>query len=283
MKMWQYLTTGLSALVITVAGLSGCSDDGGSSSTSTGIFIDAPVAGINYRCGTATATTGTTTATGQYTCPTGQAVAFYVGDIEVGSIPTTLARTTPLDLVGAGSSVDSDEVLNIAIFLMSISSTDPTVNGGVITIPASVHTAATGLSVNFAFLSSALNAVSSIAPAGSRQFSALEARAHLTSSLNNLFAGSYSGTYSGLSSGTWQLTIDNSGLVLGTYTPTGGVTGTLNGSMSPELTTGGRYAFDGGASNGIWSGYLDVNTGAFNGIWTSGGGQDDGTYTGRKL
>lgn len=279
MSARKILAVSCSSLVLLFSGLSGCSDDDGGG-TSSGVLIDAAVEGINYRCGSSTTTSGTTTATGMYTCPTGQSVSFYVGDILVGSIPTTLAKATPLDMAGAGSTVTDAEVTNITRFLMSISSTDPST--GKITVTSAVHTAATGQTIDFATANSAsLATLLGVVAPGNTLVTALEAQAHLTDSLNDLFAGSYSGTFSGDGSGTWQLTINSSGAVSGTYTPAGGGAGPVNGQMAPALTTGGRYVFAGTTDGGTWGGYLDVASGAFNGTWTGGGGSQ-GIYMGRK-
>jgi hypothetical protein len=275
------LAVAVPATLALVAGLSGCDDDDSGPGMASGVLIDALVTGINYRCGSATTTTGTTTAAGVYTCPANESVSFYVGDILVGSIPVPLPKATPLDLAGDGSTASDPEVTAITRFLMSISSTDP--NTGTITIPASVHTAAAGKAVDWTTVAPGIldSTITTIAPAGSTLYSDSAAQAHLTASINSLFVGTYSGTFSGAAAGSWQLAIAANGAVTGTYTPNGDDAGSLSGTMLPTLTTGGRYTFNGEIDSGAqWSGYLDVATGAFVGTWS--GDESQGTYTGRK-
>lgn len=100
------LAAAVPTVILMTTGLTGCDDDDDNSGAamSSGVLIDALVTGINYRCGSSTSASGTTNAAGMYTCPTGQSVSFYVGDILVGTIPTTLPKATPLDLdVGSGA------------------------------------------------------------------------------------------------------------------------------------------------------------------------------------
>jgi hypothetical protein len=66
-----------------------------------------------YRCGSPTTTSCTTTATGEHTCSTGQAVAFYVGDILIGSVSSATAVVTPMDLGGTTAGPTTPAVMNI--------------------------------------------------------------------------------------------------------------------------------------------------------------------------
>ena len=78
---------GVLMLLFASLSLIGCSgSDGGGAANFTGKFVDATVEGLGYKCGPSTVLSGSTTATGEFTCPAGQAVAFYVGDIQIGSV-----------------------------------------------------------------------------------------------------------------------------------------------------------------------------------------------------
>lgn len=69
------------AAALTLAGCGGgdSAATGGSGSTVTGQFVDATVVGLGYKCGTSSTLSGNTDANGQFTCKSGEAVAFYVG------------------------------------------------------------------------------------------------------------------------------------------------------------------------------------------------------------
>ena len=119
----------------------------------TGIFVDATVAGLSYKCAGSTAVSGTTNSAGQYTCPAGQPVGFYVGDILIGKVSSPQAVVTPLDLVGSGATPSNPTVANMVRFLMSISSSDPTT--GKLTIDPAVVAAAAGKAIDFATVGAA--------------------------------------------------------------------------------------------------------------------------------
>jgi len=261
--------------------LAGCGGGGGSSSGSgtvtptnvTGKFVDATVVGIAYKCGGSTTVSGTTNANGEYTCQAGQAVAFYVGDILIGSVSSPLAVVTPLDLVGTGATPSNATVANIVRFLMSISSTDPAT--GTITITPAVVAAAAGKTVDFTAVSP--TAIDTLIPTlrlGAIVYSSAQATSHVTSSINGLFAGNYAGTYSGAASGSWSLTVNANGSVTGTSTA-----GVITGNMATTLSTGSTYGFTGTAGGVPWSGTLNISTKVFSGTWNDGAGSS-GTWTG---
>lgn len=261
--------------------LAGCGGGGGSSSGSgtvtptnvTGKFVDATVVGIAYKCGGSTTVSGTTNANGEYTCQAGQAVAFYVGDILIGSVSSPLAVVTPLDLVGTGATPANATVANIVRFLMSISSTDPAT--GTITITPAVVAAAAGKTVDFTAVSP--TAIDTLIPTlrlGATVYSSAQATSHVTSSINGLFAGNYAGTYSGAASGNWSLTVNADGSVTDTSTA-----GVITGNMATTLSTGSTYGFTGTAGGVPWSGTLNISTKVFSGTWNDGAGSS-GTWTG---
>lgn len=267
----------ITAMVCMSLALAGCgggdSSAVGASTSFTGKFVDAAVAGIAYRCGSSTATTGLTTATGEYTCTTGQPVAFYVGDILIGSVSSAMAVVTPLDLVGASASPTNARVMNIVRFLMSISSTNPAT--GTITIDPAVATAAVGQTADFAVGSTALdNLILAIKP-GATVFTTAQATTHVAASITGLFAGNYSGTYGGSSNGNWSIAIDANGVASGTSDA-----GAITGTMATTLSTGSTYGFSGMAGSVPWTGTLNISTKIFSGTWNDGAG-GTGTFTGK--
>jgi len=277
--------TGLALATAAALTLVGC---GGSDSTTaagvsvvTGQFVDATVVGLGYKCGTSTALSGTTNASGQFTCASGEAVAFYVGGIKLGSVSAAQAVVTPLDLVGAGATPSDPTVNNIVRFLMSISST-PAANG-TITIDPAVVTAAAGKTVDFtkvlgADLDVVINAVK---PAGAILATPADATTHMSDSMFGLFAGSFSGSFSGSFGGTWSITIDSKGGVTGTATDSSGGVGQVSGTMATTMGTGSTYAFSGTGGGTPWMGVLNVNTKQFSGTWDDGAGSK-GTFTGTE-
>ena len=262
-------------LIAVTALISSCGGGGSSapSSNITGRLVDATVVGIDYKCGSSTTVSGTTNANGQYTCPSGQAVAFYVGDILVGSVSAPQAVVTPLDMIGAGASPTNTTVTNIVRFLMSISSTDPAT--GIITITSGVSALAAGQTVNFVTIASGtLDTMITTLKPSATIYTNVQATNHVTSSINGLFAGNYSGSYSGSATGTWSASINTNGVVTtGNYSGTG-TSGTISGSMSTTLSTGSTYGFTGTAGTSTWTGTMNVSTGKFSGTWI------DGIYSG---
>jgi hypothetical protein len=242
----------------------------------SGKFVDATVVGLSYKCDGAAAVSGTTNSTGVFTCPQGKPVAFYVGDILIGTVSAPLSVVTPLDLVGAGATPAHTTVSNIVRFLMSISSTNPTT--GVLTIDPAVTTAAAGKSVDFAAnTATALDALIAIVKPGATVYTNAQAATHVTGSLGGLFAGNYSGTFSGGGTGTWSVSISATGVVSGTATDDSG-SAAVSGSIATTLSTGSTYGFVGTAGGAGWVGTLNVSTKAFAGNWTQ--GQLSGSFAG---
>jgi hypothetical protein len=263
---------------LTLIGCSGGSDSTPAATNITGKFIDATVVGMDYKCGTSTTVSGTTNSTGQYTCPAGQAVAFYVGSILIGSVSSPMAVVTPLDLVGANATPANTTVANIVRFLMSISSTDPT-GTNTITIDPAVAAAAVGKTADFtATTPTVLDALITTVRSGATVYTSAQATTHIAASIKGLFAGNYAGTFSGAASGNWTFAIDASGAVTGTYTDAVNGNGAVTGSMATTLSTGSTYAFTGDAAGTPWVGTLNVSTKVFSGTW--GAAPTNGTFTG---
>lgn len=128
--------------IMTVFSLPGCSGGGGSSSsTSTGTFVDSPVAGLRYET---PSHSGTTDANGEFEYEDGESVTFSIGDI---SFPATTGASniTPLDVFEAD--VDDTSVINMARFLQTLDEDDNPDNG--IEITEQVHNDATDVSIDF--------------------------------------------------------------------------------------------------------------------------------------
>ena len=129
-------------VLVAIFFLAGCGGGGGGGSGSTntspaipvGQFVDAPVAGLSYSCGSYS---GTTNASGQFNYSTGSTCKFSIGNVQVGSLSSIPSDgiVTPHDVAGVARTANDDpNVKAIAQFIQSVG----TSNGGVITIPDSV-------------------------------------------------------------------------------------------------------------------------------------------------
>ena len=81
------LSAMIMALLMSACGGGGSDDSTASTNTGksvTGVFIDAPVSGLGYKC-TASSATGFTNIKGEFTCLDTQTVTFYMGDLRIGS------------------------------------------------------------------------------------------------------------------------------------------------------------------------------------------------------
>lgn len=145
MRNWKRMIGGCLGMI--ALALAGCGGGGGSSApaTATGRFVDAPVVGMTYESGSQKGVTGED---GSFIYEVGKPVKFSIGDIVLGEAPAQ-AIMTPVDLAPAGADADSPEVIARVQLLMSLSSTDPDVDGK-ITIPPAVLAAAKGKALNFA-------------------------------------------------------------------------------------------------------------------------------------
>ena len=201
----------------------GCSSSDSSSSgssgstSSTGQFKDSNTIGLNYVSGTIS---GVTDSDGSFTYSVGNEVSFFIGGVSLGSTQGAPV-VTPIDLVDGGSS-NSDEVQNIARFLMMLDDDGEPENG--ISISSSVQEAAYDWdqidfsSTNFeGDLSIVIN--SAIEADGGTHVlpSASEAKSHLESTLLCSYSGSFIGTYTGSTdSGYFGITLDaSSGYITG--------------------------------------------------------------------
>jgi len=102
----------------------------------TGVFRSDTVIGLGYVSGTHS---GLTDASGAFTYEVGQGIAFSVGAVSIGAVPTAKALVTPVDLIAQGTG-PSNHALNVVRFLMMLDQ-DGNPNNG-IQISAAVTAAA---------------------------------------------------------------------------------------------------------------------------------------------
>src|SRR6266853_1358825 len=106
----------------------------------TGVFRDSTVIGLGYRSGSQR---GVTDSHGQFTYEVGQSITFFVGGINLGTVPNPKALVTPVDLVANGTGT-STYVVNVVRFLMLLDRDGDPGNG--IEISPAVTAAAAGWS-----------------------------------------------------------------------------------------------------------------------------------------
>lgn len=138
------------ALCTSVIFLSACGGSGDSTppataapTTSTGVFIDSAVEGLQYTTNTLS---GITNAAGEYQYVAGETVRFSIGGIELGSAPAGPV-ITPLSLVNGAIDQTDPVVTNIVRLLLTLDTDSLAENG--ITISSATSAAATNLTVDF--------------------------------------------------------------------------------------------------------------------------------------
>lgn len=194
-----YLVLG-SGIVLTT--LSACGGGGSSSSGAltptplTGVFIDSPVANINYQTATQN---GTTSANGEFKYLAGENVTFSIGSMVLPATPAK-GKVSPMDLANTISPLDS-KATNIARILQALDSDGNPANG--ITIPASAAAIAPSIA-DFAN-TTALDTAFAGAFAGVTLPTFTVAQAHM---LNTLGGGVV---------GTWALTASSAAAPLVNY------------------------------------------------------------------
>lgn len=109
----------------------------------TGVFVDAPVRGLNFRTLTQQ---GTTDDTGGFRYLVGETITFSIGSIALGSA-SARAVMTPLDLVSGAADHTDPAVTNICRLIQTLDKNGNLSDG--IEIPPSVWSATWGLSVLF--------------------------------------------------------------------------------------------------------------------------------------
>jgi hypothetical protein len=126
MFLFKKLTFLVIAMLLT---LNACGDDNGgdtggdSDQTLTGVFIDSPVAGLEYSIGTLS---GITNEAGEFTYPkdTTDKISFYIGNLVIGSA-TPASIVTPLDFgLDLSDVTDYQTLVLILLTLQTIDSDD---------------------------------------------------------------------------------------------------------------------------------------------------------------
>ena len=103
---------------------------------STGVLLDGPVSGINYRTQTQS---GKTNASGNFSYRSGETVTFSVGAVNLPPVPAK-ATVTPLDMANT-TDLNNQTVSNILVFLQSLDDDGDASNG--LSISSKAHTAST--------------------------------------------------------------------------------------------------------------------------------------------
>ena len=160
----------LGFLIFTVLFLASCSN-GGSSSV-TGHFVDDRVEGLVYHC--SSGDFHETDANGEFTCPNGDNVTFYLGANQLGPVPAVSSLITPYTLFPD----DPVAAINLARLLQSIDM-DGDPNNGVIVANAQLVASLPG---NIDFSSPTFDSVIEGVP-GIHLVSAEQAQTHLDESI----------------------------------------------------------------------------------------------------
>ena len=134
---------------ISTASLVACG--GGGSSPMTGVFLDAPVEGLEYVAGNTNK--ASTNAKGEFTCYSGDSVAFSLNGLALGSAPCATV-ITPLTLAGS-TNVKADTVGNRLLTLQLLDEDSDPSNG--IKITSAAKMALAGRSLDFAKAPAAFN------------------------------------------------------------------------------------------------------------------------------
>ena len=130
-------------------GTIGCSSGSGSGNSSTnapmtGVFLDSPVSGLGYETRTHQGITGTG---GAFSYQNGEAIRFFIGDIELCHVEA-MEIITPIDCVEGAVDETHPMVTNMLLFLQSIDFDNDPENG--IDIAELMHHEAIGMHLDFA-------------------------------------------------------------------------------------------------------------------------------------
>ena len=162
----------------------------------TGVFRGETVMGLGYVSGTHS---GLTDKSGAFTYEAGQGIAFSVGQVAIGLVPTAKTLVTPVDLVAQGTGA-SNRILNVVRFLLMLDQ-DGNPNNGIQISAAVTAAAASWAPVDFstADLPTALGPIiqqASTADGVSHVLpDAATAQAHLRTGFYCTYSGSYEGTF----------------------------------------------------------------------------------------
>jgi hypothetical protein len=275
----------ITVFVVTACGGGGGGGSGGDSpggATATGVFLDSAVEGMAFTSGSIT---GITDADGTFQYEIGETVRFMIGDIVIGE---ALGQSiiTPVNLV-SGSDASHPNVVNIVSFLLTLDNDGAPENG--IQITETVRNLAVGMSINFAQSTTefaddgniqvAVSQLTSVTSAGARSLvSSSFAEGHVSNTIWELHAGTYSGTFSGDDSGTFDVTLFTNGSVVGTgISNLSGIIFSTFGQMSTDGTV--TFASGGTSTGASFTGTLTTD-GVVSGTWQN--GAESGTFSGSR-
>lgn len=303
MRVLSLVAAGSLCLLVACGGGSGSNSGGNTSNpptipqTAEGRFIDTVVEGLSFTSGDQV---GITDSEGTFTYEVGQNVTFSVSAVDIGSVAGS-GIITPLDLTGSNSTMPDAQ--NIVRFLLMLDSDGDSANG--ITVSNEVQLVAENWAqIDFTsadFETDLATIISDVAAVDNRTPvlpSALEAQAHLESTLACLSSGVFKGTYSGQDNGTFLLWIQHERydpLVFGDATPRVGVTSALVFSTDENVVSGvaPRQGLSFDSDQSFISGL--VSTGAeftgelvdyaaiTNGNWVNSIFNESGTFSGERI
>ncbi|CAN7164786.1 carboxylesterase/lipase family protein [Rhizobacter sp. LjRoot28] len=127
--------------------LASCGGDDDTIASSTGTFIDSPVAGLDY-AGTASTPAGSTDAAGQFSHAPGETLRFSIGSLVLGSAPGA-AVVTPLHITPGATEASDVRVHNKLILLQTLDADGDLNNGIQLTAAIKGVVSAHAASVNF--------------------------------------------------------------------------------------------------------------------------------------
>jgi hypothetical protein len=191
-----YTITASNAGAYTTADLVLAVDPGPPGTAETGVFRGETVIGLGFVSG---AHSGLTDNSGAFTYEVGQGIAFSVGAVSIGAVPTAKNLVTPVDLVTKGTGT-SNHVLNVVRFLMMLDQ-DGNPNNGIQISAAVTAAAASWAPVDFDTTdlattlgpilqqASAADGVPHVLP------DAAKAQAHLRTGFYCTRSGNYYGTF----------------------------------------------------------------------------------------
>jgi para-nitrobenzyl esterase len=125
----RYFVWPIFGIILLVAACSGLSSNvSNAPAVFTGVFIDGPVAGIDYQTPTLA---GTTDTAGSFKYKDGEKVTFSIGGVVLGSA-VGKSVLTPLDIVDGAKDTSDQRVVNIGVFLQTLDQDGNPENGIVI-------------------------------------------------------------------------------------------------------------------------------------------------------
>ncbi len=263
------LRTLVSAALVSVA-LAACGGGGGGGAAAFGVFSDDPVEGLSY---SSVSGSGQTDARGIFSYGAdGDRITFSIGGVTIGD-GNAQPLMTPVDLVKDDdpTAVDetNDRVANITRFLQTIDDDGDPLNG--ILITQAVRDAAAGVSVEFAQTIAAFEGDTNVqtvladltaaTTAGARGLVPVaDAQARLHATLMAALTNGYAGTVQGFAvgdvhvSGTFALTVDANGAVIGVFRTSAGGAGMVPAVSIPlfgEIGSSGAFTLTSGVVEGM--------------------------------